>query len=659
MTQSLSPEFLALQQVVAGRYALERELGRGGMGVVFLARDVALDRLVAIKLLPPGLATRPGLKERFLREARTAAKLSHPNVVAIHSVEEAGDQVFFVMAFVEGETLGERLRARGPLTPHEAARMLQEVAWALGYAHGRGFVHRDVKPDNIMLERASGRAVVMDFGIAAAIDDDAEAFGTAQYVSPEQASGDPIDGRSDLYSLGIATFLALTGQLPFDAQDAHGYLAMHIARPAPPVLSVAPGLPRKLAQAVDRCLAKKPEDRFPDGEALADAVAQNAEPRRQLPVPVRLWLLKGEEERTAWAIMWFGVLGTPAAFGVGALVAMLLHAETLAPWAGLATYVVTPFVSYTANRLLRFRKLLAEGYSIEDAKLALQDYVERRREEVSYEYGKTPPLWARIDRILMIASGSAVFALTTIGFVTYERGPLLAALGAAAVWLGTSVLQTFQPGRPITKDEVAEQRLKFWNSKLGRLFDKLARIGLKKRAVPAELTYRPTEMAISLAADALFESLPKNVRKELKDLPHVMDRLQHDAALMRRTVDELNGALAGIGDHGDAARSSALAGSTAGASLTDTRDKLRADLAAKRDEAAKRLADAVASLETVRLSLLKLKAGTGSVGELTADLSAARLLTSAIDYAVQGRAEVEKLLAPTRTPSGPLQPHGA
>lgn len=128
---------------------------------------------------------------------------------------------------------------------------------------------------------------------------------------------------------------------------------------------------------------------------------------------------------------------------------------------------------------------------------------------------------------------------------------------------------------------------------------------------------------------------------------------------MRRTVDELNGALAGIGDHGDAARSSALAGSTAGASLTDTRDKLRADLAAKRDEAAKRLADAVASLETVRLSLLKLKAGTGSVGELTADLSAARLLTSAIDYAVQGRAEVEKLLAPTRTPSGPLQPHGA
>ena len=199
MEAIVAPEFIALQRALAGRYSLERELGRGGMGIVFLARDVALDRPVAIKLLPPAMAAQPALRDRFLREARTAAKLSQPNIVPIHAVEESGDLVFFVMSFVDGETLGQRLRSRGPLTPHEVARLLQEVAWALGYAHGRGVVHRDVKPDNIMLERGTGRAVVMDFGIAAAGDGGrGEILGTAQYVSPEQANGDPVDGRSDL-----------------------------------------------------------------------------------------------------------------------------------------------------------------------------------------------------------------------------------------------------------------------------------------------------------------------------------------------------------------------------------------------------------------------------------------------------------------------------
>ena len=147
----LDPLFLALQEAVAGRYSLERELGRGGMGVVYLARDVSLDRLVAIKLLPPELAARATLRERFLREARLAARLSHPNIVPIHSVEEHDGLVWFVMAFVPGESLGARLRARGSLPPSEAGRLLRDVAWALGHAHAHGVVHRDVKPDNILL----------------------------------------------------------------------------------------------------------------------------------------------------------------------------------------------------------------------------------------------------------------------------------------------------------------------------------------------------------------------------------------------------------------------------------------------------------------------------------------------------------------------------
>ncbi|HEY9226778.1 MAG TPA: serine/threonine-protein kinase, partial [Gemmatimonadaceae bacterium] len=159
-------EFIDLQHALAGEYSLERELGRGGMGIVYLAREVQLDRLVAIKVLPEALAARPDVRERFLREARMAASLSHPHIVPIYRVGESKGFVFFVMAYVNGETLGDRLRSRGPLPPNAATRLLREVAWALSYAHGRGIVHRDIKPDNILLETETGRALVTDFGIA-------------------------------------------------------------------------------------------------------------------------------------------------------------------------------------------------------------------------------------------------------------------------------------------------------------------------------------------------------------------------------------------------------------------------------------------------------------------------------------------------------------
>src|SRR3954466_9082502 len=164
--------FLPFQLAVAGRYSIDRELGRGGMGVVYLAREVHLDRLVAIKLLPPERSDVPLLRERFLREARLAAKLSHPHIIPIHAVDEVAGFVFFVMSLVEGETLTQRVRARGPLPASEGARILREVAWALAHAHAQGLVHRDVKPDNILIEASSGRALVADFGIAAAVGDD-------------------------------------------------------------------------------------------------------------------------------------------------------------------------------------------------------------------------------------------------------------------------------------------------------------------------------------------------------------------------------------------------------------------------------------------------------------------------------------------------------
>ena len=158
------PDLQSLEHAVTGRYAIERELGRGGMGVVLLARDLSLERPVALKLLPAMMAAQPVLRERFLREARTAAGLSHPHIVPIHAVEAREAIVFIAMAYVDGETLADRVRRTGPLPPHEVARILREVAWALAYAHGRGIVHRDIKPDNILIERGSGRALVTDFG---------------------------------------------------------------------------------------------------------------------------------------------------------------------------------------------------------------------------------------------------------------------------------------------------------------------------------------------------------------------------------------------------------------------------------------------------------------------------------------------------------------
>ena len=647
-----------------GRYSLERELGRGGMGIVFLARDVALDRLVAIKLLPPALAAKPGLRERFLREAQTAAKLSQPNIVPIHSVESSGELVWFVMSFVEGETLGERLRARGALTPHETARMVQEVAWALGYAHGRGVVHRDVKPDNIMLERGTGRALVMDFGIASRAADvlGNEVLGTAQYISPEQANGDPVDGRADLYSLGVVAFLALTGRLPFMEVDPTALMAMHITKPAPPVGSVAPGLPRKLSQAVDRCLAKKPEDRFPDGEALAESVAQAIEPRRELPVAVRTWLAHGQEKMgyllwyssAGWWLSWLAAAGISEGLGLGFRVGVPI---------GIAMYTLTPLGIHTAYRLWRLRRLLAEGYSVEDARLGVREHVERRREELTYEWGSEPPLWAKLARWTMIGSGTLVLA-SAVGMFAGILPPSgrigVLFLVNALAWLGGSALQVIRPGKRITKDRGAEWRLKFWNSTFAKWFEKLGRFGLKRKAAPAELTYRPTELAIGMAADALFETLPKDQRKELKELPSLIERLQLDAQRMRKIVDDLNGALAGIGDHSAASQSSALRGE-AGASLVGVREKLERDLTLRRDEASAKLGAAVSALESLRLNLLRLKAGTGTVAELTADLGAAREAQQELARVAAAREEVEALLRGARTATGqlrPVTPHG-
>src|SRR5256714_4624698 len=279
LTQSryVGSEFSELWAAIASQYAVERELGRGGMGAVFLARDVRLDRFVAIKVPPPALAAEGDLRELFLREARTAARLSHPHIVAVFRADELAGHPFFAMPFIEGENLAECVAARGPQAPSDVVRWLREVAWALAYAHARGVIHRDVKPENIMIERGSGRAIVTDFGIARVefgpvLAQDALIVGTASYMSPEQISGEPLDGRSDLYSLGVVGFVLLSGRLPFGGANVSVLLHAHISRPAPPPASVAPTVPAPIAGVIDRCPAKERDGPYPTGESLADAL---------------------------------------------------------------------------------------------------------------------------------------------------------------------------------------------------------------------------------------------------------------------------------------------------------------------------------------------------------------------------------------------------
>jgi serine/threonine protein kinase len=280
-----------LARTLAGRYEITGLLGRGGMAVVFLAEDLALERQVAIKVLPPEMSHDTKLIPRFQQEAKTAAKLDHPNIIPIYRVESEAGLVYFVMKYVTGRSL-EQLLEEGPLPIDLARRVLREAALALGHAHQRRIVHRDVKPANIMLE-ADGRVMLTDFGISKAVQGASQLtgtgtiIGTPHYMAPEQAKGLEVDGRADQYSLAIVGHQILTGKQPFDG-SAHSILYKHVFEPPPPMLASRPDLPRDIASALERALAKDPEERFPTMEAFAAALGdRRSDPRTVITVPIK------------------------------------------------------------------------------------------------------------------------------------------------------------------------------------------------------------------------------------------------------------------------------------------------------------------------------------------------------------------------------------
>src|SRR5687768_13413653 len=270
------PLLALLRAGLGPEYEIERELGRGGMAVVFLAREVELNRAVAIKVLPPEMALAPNVAERFKREARMAASLDHPNIIPVYRVGQAGGVHYMVQKYIEGRSLEAILANQGALPISVTLHILRCVTSALAFAHGRGIIHRDIKGANILID-TDGRILVSDFGIARAVEDVAltasgAVVGTPAFMSPEQCSGQPLGPQCDQYSLGVVAFQMVTGSVPFMAPTLPGIMQQHFFTPVPDIEQVREGVPTELRDLITRSLAKKPEARYASTDDMLTAV---------------------------------------------------------------------------------------------------------------------------------------------------------------------------------------------------------------------------------------------------------------------------------------------------------------------------------------------------------------------------------------------------
>ena len=631
--QRIDPLFIAFQSALAGRYSIDRELGRGGMGVVYLAREVQLDRFVAIKLLPPELSVRPALRERFLREAQLAAKLSHPNIIPIHSVEQTDDFVYFIMAYVDGETLAQRVQSRGPLSAGDGIRMLREVAWALGYAHGQGLVHRDVKPDNILIEAATGRALVADFGIAAIADEaTAESVigthsaneahsvcGTPEFMSPEQALGEHVDARSDLYSLGATAFYALSGRLPFERTSAGQTLARQVTSAAPSLTVAGSHVPRKLAQLVDRCLAKDPGSRPANAQSLADELGLAIEKRRELPAALRAFVKRSGRMDGG---------GTLVSL-MGALVTSVAVSAVAGPAAGVGVLAVSAGVIPVAFGIIAARRLLNLGFTQDDLRPAFRAEQESSREERSVQarggFSWRSLVEGTFKRAARV-SASAAAVLIPIALIagSTQRSTLIGSVIVAALCVAAFSTFGYLVLMQLRRDVDIEFWSAVWTGRFGNGAFAIARKLRGAKPMAPAMTHRATELSLGIAAEGLFESLPKAEREALGDVPGLLQRLQHDANALRTRRNALQDALTQAG---------ALAEHDQYAPVREERDEVQT-----------RLRETVGALETTRLGLLRLHAGSMTLEGLTTHVGMAAEMTSHLDRLFAAQKEVNELL---------------
>jgi hypothetical protein len=634
--ETVDPLLLSFQLAVAGRYSIDREIGRGGMGVVYLAREVHLDRPVAIKLLPPERSVQRTLRDRFLREARLAAKLSHPNIIPIHSVEEVDGFVFYVMAYVDGETLANRVRTRGPVPANDGARILREVAWALAYAHGQGLVHRDVKPDNILLEDSTGRVLVADFGIAAAFGDSADGIsGTPEFMSPEQALGTALDARSDLYGLGATAFYMFSGRFPFEGRTATEVLAKQVTEPAPPLSTLGLTVSRKMAALVDRCLAKSPDHRPESAIVLAEQLGVALERRRELPPALRAFVKRHSRLDGPGTLLSAGFLSV----GFFLSVAIIFGPGWAGGYVALLTVAALAVVAPLFACVDAARQLLDKGFTHRDATSAYDAAIEQAREEMAMEVGSRVKLRrvlgglaaaglisAALGLALISSSRFGLSVIDAVGRLTYEAFVAFCLLGGFVglfSFMGYAILGA----RVETPDGTFWAKV--WKSRIGRAAFALAAKFSKRHSVSA-LTHRATELSLGMAAEQLFDSLPKETRQALHEVPGLLQRLQDDAQELRKRHDGLQDALAESGD----------------SSSPDY-----ADVRVMRDTLHTKLGEAVGALETIRLNLLRLHAGGLSVASVTTHLNIAAEVSEDVERLIAAHGEVERSLHFPRTPA--------
>ena len=499
------------------RYAIERELGRGGMGTVYLARDTRLDRLVALKVLPAEVASEVVLRERFIRETRMAAGFSHPNIVPVYSIEEHEDLLAYAMAYVEGESLADRVKRSGPMSIRETVKLLQDVGYALAYAHGRGVVHRDIKPDNIMIERATGRAMVMDFGIARAIAGAAPAatpgltrvgdvVGTPEYMSPEQATGDIVDGRSDLYALGLTAYFALTGRPAISGETTGRVLARQLTEQLPPMQSVRLDVPPALGQAIDRCVMKDPADRFQTGEELVETLDAAKLSGPEIPLAIRL--LQQEQASLAMVLL-FGFVLAYMLVALGAATDRG-NGDIMLPIVILVSVLLT-----RATQVMReIGRIAASGFSIEEIENGLRAVLgerDQRRAELRADE-RTRAARKRTLRIaaVQLSLGVLMFIAAlqfrvkrpTGGYHVSLSGTILILLAMILLGVGLALLLRSPFRRPAGERAYRA----FWLGPIGRAVVRIAgrsewtREGMTAVRSRSGVTSAPPRAAVASAA---------------------------------------------------------------------------------------------------------------------------------------------------------------
>lgn len=628
-------DFLTLQESLLGRYALERELGRGGMGVVWLARDIRLDRLVALKVLRPELARDPRARARFVTEARLAARLAHPHVVPVFAVDADHDPPFMVMALIDGESVATRLATRGALPASHVERMVREMGWALGYAHAAGVIHRDITAANVMIEHATGRTLLTDFGLASEIarDDASPVFGTPGYLAPEIIRGGPSDPRSDLYALGVVAYTALAGRPPFVAESTGELLARHLVALPPPLAPLAPDAPRQLVTAIESCLAKEAGERPADADALLAALSRHSDPIVIAP-PLVSWFSRWSRFRLIYAIAapilglqtWLLIWGY---FGTGSTGLLMAGLMTTA-----ISLTAVPFVAHLLAEAAALQRLRRHGFDIADIRAAWShwtDHLERLRAREGLR-----PLAGRVIFDLTVVG--AVALVLTFGVISpllptwidpsevgSVRGALLS-MGSVvymAVMTGTGI-GFISPGIRVAPRGRLRRTLQWlWSTRLAGAVTWLAGMGQQHRIATSSTLHRPTELVLGLAIEEIWRGLPAALRAEIgEDTPRV-------AGTLRRGAEEL--------------RTLALRMREAEAAFP-TGDPEQIPLVTARERVESQQRESVATLERIRLQLLRVASERQRTVALTGHLERARELEKEMVLEFAAHREVHHLL---------------